>query len=116
MTFSVARIVAVFLLLTGATDFLRFDSKDPFASMSAAGSSGQLRHAGPHGHRFTAPPVIQPPSLPDDGCIFCGTALPGTLILTTFHLFTSEFRMDSPLASYELSADLRHPPPKPFLS
>jgi hypothetical protein len=110
------QIVAVVLLLSGAADFLRFDSSDPAASMSAAGLAGQQSGRAPGGHRYSLPARAHSPSLPDDGCIFCGTALPMLPIVISFELPVSEFRADSKLARYELSSDLRHPPPKPFLS
>jgi hypothetical protein len=110
------RIIAVFLLLTGAADFLRFDSSDPSASMSAADSTAQQAHPNSTGHRYSAPARAHAPSLPDDGCIFCGTAIPTTPILMVFEPLISEFRMNSTLVRYELSSDHQHPPPKHFLS
>jgi hypothetical protein len=115
MASPLCRIVAVLLLLTGAADFLRFDSSDPSASMSAASTAQRGRHS-QDGHRYSLPARAHSPSLPDDGCIFCGTALLNTPILMAFEPPVSEFRMTSTLVKYELSSDLRHPPPKPFLS
>jgi len=116
MASPLCRIVAVFLLLTGAADFLQFDSSDPSASMSASKAIAREGEPALSGQRYSAPVRVHSPSLPDDGCIFCGTALLITPIVTTFEPPVSEFRMDLTLVEYELLSDLRHPPPRPFLS
>jgi hypothetical protein len=116
MASPLCRIVAVFLLLTGAADFIQFDSSDPSASMSISERTAQHGQPAPGGHRYSVPARVHPPSLPDDGCIFCGTALLITPMVTAFEPPVSEFRMDSTPALYERLSDLRHPPPKAFLS
>jgi hypothetical protein len=116
MASPLCRIVAVLLLLTGAADFLRFDSSDPSASMSAAASTARRGRPSPDGHRYSLPARVHSPSLPDDGCIFCGTALLITPIVMAFEPSAREFRIDSALGKYERSSDLRPPPPKLLLS
>ncbi|HEU5021905.1 MAG TPA: hypothetical protein VFT60_08435 [Bryobacteraceae bacterium] len=116
MASPLCRIVAVCLLLSGAADFLQFDSSDPSASMSASGPAAQHGQPAPDGHRYSPPARVHAPALPDDGCIFCGTALLIAPVVTAFEPPVSEFRMDSTLAEYELLSDLRHPPPRPSLS
>ncbi|HEY4085497.1 MAG TPA: hypothetical protein VGM43_06140 [Bryobacteraceae bacterium] len=116
MASPLCRIVAVLLLLTGAADFLEFDSSDPSASMSASEWAAQRIQPASSGHRYSLPLKVHAPSLPDDGCIFCGSALLITPVVTTFEPPVREFRMDSTLLEYERLSDLRHPPPKAFLS
>jgi len=115
MSAPVLRVIAVLLLLTGATDFLSFDRSDLFESMNTPGiakgptrETPNLRHSRPSG--------VTPVALPDDGCLFCGVGLPVAPAMMYFRPLVSDFKIDYALADPAFLVDSPHPPPKTLIS
>lgn len=105
----------MFLLLTGATDFLSFDRSDLFASMNTSATAKSPTRENPT-TLHSRPSAMTPVALPDDGCLFCGVALPVALTVMPFSPLVSEFKTHYSLTDPAFLLDSPHPPPKALIS
>jgi hypothetical protein len=115
MPAKILRIVAVLLLLTGATDFLSFDRADLFESMNPI-ASVKAAARDIHCVRQSRPAGVTQASMPDDGCLFCGIGFPAGSVVMPLRLLVSEFKTHYALTDPAFLSDSPHPPPKVLAS
>jgi hypothetical protein len=110
------RLIALFVLFSGAADYLSFDYYDPLASMSAASmraaatpsSIGQNHSV----DRQLSPSTIAQTGLPDDGCICCAPGIPARPIELQVVDVRSCLDVLSSLASSDPKFVPIYPPPR----
>jgi hypothetical protein len=107
---SVARLIAILLLMAGAADYLCFDVADPYAPMSAARAHSGVTPVRGIGHQPRQGAGSD--ALPDDCCLCCGTFIPARVFEVSFLAAGSPFHARHILHESRAPIDSPHPPPR----